>query len=133
MNIDDIYNISKQIRHIIFAFFKDSFCFYVGAFLAFSSLGAGLGKLTQKPLGAHQERILFAMKENTAVLIYRTNYEPFMRRKIWHHETRYINRIDSSFTSFHSYHSLIHYLAQRNKKNLVPNKITKFYSQTKKF
>jgi hypothetical protein len=37
-----------------------------------SSLGAGLGKQTQKPLGAHQERISIAMKENTAVLILQT-------------------------------------------------------------
>jgi hypothetical protein len=34
-----------------------------------SSLGAGLlGKRTQKPLVAHQERILVAMKENTFIL-----------------------------------------------------------------
>jgi hypothetical protein len=47
-------------------------------FLLFSSLGAGSGKWMQKPLGAHQERILIAMKENTAVLIYRPNYDPFI-------------------------------------------------------
>jgi hypothetical protein len=50
----------------------------LGAFLAFSSLDAGSGKQMQKPLGAHQERILIAMKENTAVLIYRPNYEPLI-------------------------------------------------------
>ncbi len=45
--------------------FRVSFNFnLLGAFLAFSSLGAGLSKRTQKPLGAHQERILIAMKEN---------------------------------------------------------------------
>jgi hypothetical protein len=44
----------------------------LGAFLVFSSLGAGLGKRTQKPLGAHQEKILIAIKENTAVLIVQT-------------------------------------------------------------
>jgi hypothetical protein len=34
--------------------------FLLGAFLAFSSLGAGSGKRTQKPLGAHQEKISIA-------------------------------------------------------------------------
>jgi hypothetical protein len=52
--------------------------FTFGASLAFSSLCAGFGKRTQKPLGAHQERILIAMKVNMAVLIYRPNYEPFI-------------------------------------------------------
>jgi hypothetical protein len=33
---------------------------------------AGLGKWTQKPLGAHQEKILIAIKENTAVSIVQT-------------------------------------------------------------
>jgi hypothetical protein len=32
----------------------------------------------RKPLGAHQERILIAMRESTAVLVYRPNYEPFI-------------------------------------------------------
>jgi hypothetical protein len=44
----------------------------LGAVLAFSSLGAGLDKQTQKPLGAHQEKILIAIKENMAVLIVQT-------------------------------------------------------------
>jgi hypothetical protein len=44
----------------------------LGAFLAFSSLGAGSGKRMRKPLGAHQEKILIAIKENTAVLIVQT-------------------------------------------------------------
>jgi hypothetical protein len=44
-----------------------------GAFLVFSSLGAGLGKRTGKPLiGAHQGKILIAIKENTALLIVQT-------------------------------------------------------------
>jgi hypothetical protein len=43
--------------------------------LSIRSLGAGSGKQTQKPLGAHQERVLIAMKENMAVSIYRPNYE----------------------------------------------------------
>jgi hypothetical protein len=54
------------------------FNFIFGAFLAFSSSGAGLGKRMRKPLGAHQEKILIAMKGSTAVLIYRPNYEPFI-------------------------------------------------------
>jgi hypothetical protein len=40
----------------------------LGAFLAFSSLGAGSGKRTRKPLGAHQERILIAIKEKMALI-----------------------------------------------------------------
>jgi hypothetical protein len=41
-------------------------------FLLSSSLGAGSGKRTRKPLRAHQERILVAMKENTAVFLLQT-------------------------------------------------------------
>jgi hypothetical protein len=52
--------------------------YLLGALLAFNSLGAGLGKRTQKPLGAHQERILITIKENMAVSIYRPNYELFI-------------------------------------------------------
>jgi hypothetical protein len=44
-------------------------------FLLFSSLGAGLGKRTQKPLDAHQEKILIAMKENAAVAIVQTKLQ----------------------------------------------------------
>jgi hypothetical protein len=60
----------------VLGFFYFNFAF--GAFLAFSFLGAGSGKRAQKPLGAHQERILIPMKENTAALICRPNYEPFI-------------------------------------------------------
>jgi hypothetical protein len=56
---------------------------YFVAFLAFSSLGAGLDKRTQKPLGAHQEKISIAMKENTAVAIY--NQITFPVLEIRHH------------------------------------------------
>jgi hypothetical protein len=38
------------------------------------SLGAGLGKRMQKPLGAHQGRILIAMKENMDVCDLQPNY-----------------------------------------------------------
>ncbi len=38
----------------------------LGAFLAFSSLGAGSDERTRTPLGAHQQRILIAIKDNTA-------------------------------------------------------------------
>jgi hypothetical protein len=41
-------------------------------FLLSSSLGAGSGKRTQKPLGANQERFLISMKENAAVLQFTT-------------------------------------------------------------
>jgi hypothetical protein len=43
-------------------------------FLLSSSLGAGLDKRTQKPLGAHQERTSIAMKENRAVCDLQPNY-----------------------------------------------------------
>ncbi len=66
----------------------------LGAFLAFSSLGAGSGKQTRKPLGAHQERILIAnMKENTAVAIY--NRITFLVLEIRH-------QLDP-FTSMHQF------------------------------
>jgi hypothetical protein len=55
--------------------FRVSFDFnLLGAFLAFSSFSAGLGKRRRKPLGAHQERISIAMKENTAVCDLQPNY-----------------------------------------------------------
>jgi hypothetical protein len=38
-------------------FRKSLILILIGAFLAFSSLGAGSGKWTQKPLGAHQENL----------------------------------------------------------------------------
>jgi hypothetical protein len=44
-----------------FSRFRVSFnLILLGAFLAFTSLGAGSGKQTQKPLGAHQKRISIA-------------------------------------------------------------------------
>jgi hypothetical protein len=94
-------------------------------FLPSNSLGAGLGKRTRKLLGAHQERISIALKENTAVLIYRRNY-----KRLSFPALENLTSWDStSIVSFHhlrhiyhSYHSLInsHYFAQRNKKNLAP-------------
>jgi hypothetical protein len=44
------YVLRFRVRYIL------TFYFTFGAFLAFSSLGAGSGKRTQKPLGAHQDR-----------------------------------------------------------------------------
>ncbi len=74
----------------------------LGAFLAFSSLGAGSSKRTQKLLGAHQERILIAIKENTAVLIeqaeLRTVYSVSCVGKL------NIMRFFTSIASFHSRH-----------------------------
>jgi hypothetical protein len=67
-------------------------------FLFSSSLGAGLGKRTQKPLGAHQERVLIAMKENTAVLIYRPNYKLFIVSCVGKFD---IVRLFRSIASFH--------------------------------
>ncbi len=86
----------------------------------------------QKPLGAHQERISIAMKENTADFRFRPNNKPLMRFLRWkfrHHQILYINRIKSSFALVHSYHSLTLFFAPRNKKSLAPNKRTNFYSR----
>jgi hypothetical protein len=74
------------------------FQFYFVPFSLSSSLGAGLGKLTQKPLGAHQEIILIAMKENTAFFLLQTELQTvhcFLRWKIRHHKTL------TSITSFY--------------------------------
>jgi hypothetical protein len=46
----------------------------LGVFLAFSSLGAGLGKRTQKPLGAHQQRILMANEREHGCCDLQPNY-----------------------------------------------------------
>jgi hypothetical protein len=56
-----------------------------------------LGKQTQKPLGAHQERILIAMKENTAVMIYEPNYKSFIVSCVVKFD---IMRFFTSFASF---------------------------------
>jgi hypothetical protein len=55
-----------------------------------SSLGAGSGKRTQKPLGAHQERILVAMKENMAVFVLQTKFS-FLYWKLDIVRSLYIN------------------------------------------
>ncbi len=48
-------------RCIYLSRFRKSFNLILfGAFLAFSSLGAGSGKRTRKRLGAHQEKISIA-------------------------------------------------------------------------
>jgi hypothetical protein len=98
----------------------------LSAFLAFSSLGAGSGKWTRKPLGAHQERISIAMKENTAVVIYNQITFPVLEMISLH------QCIISSFASFRTYRSLTCYFALRNKKNLAPNKRTISTRETKK-
>jgi fructose-1,6-bisphosphatase len=90
------------------------------------SLGAGSGKQMQKPLGAHQERILIAMKENTAVLIYRPNYKQFIvscvgKFDILHQSHQFIIRLVSLLSFVNS-----HYFAERKRKNLAPNKRTNF-------
>jgi hypothetical protein len=66
------------LESLNFVFSFVDFNLLLEPFLLSSSLGADLGKWTRKPLGAHQERILIAMKENTAVFFYRPNYEPFI-------------------------------------------------------
>ncbi len=63
-----------------------------------SSLGADSGKRMQKPLGAHQERILIAMKEYMAVSIYRPNYEQFIISCVGKFD---IMKLFTSIASFH--------------------------------
>jgi hypothetical protein len=47
---------STLLRILYFSRFRESLVLIsLGAFLAFSSLGAGSSKRTRKPLGAHQE------------------------------------------------------------------------------
>ncbi len=76
-------------------------------------------------------QIWIAMKENMAVSFYRPNYEPFIVSCVGNLTSwdSYINCMISSFASYHSYHLLTHYFAQRSKKNLAPNKRTDFYLQ----
>jgi hypothetical protein len=94
-----------------------------------------LGNQTRKLLGAHQERILIAMKENTAVLILQTklrtaysiscvgkfNIIRFTSTALIHHLRRFTPIIRQLFFFF----------APRNNKNLAPNKRTNFYSPNK--
>jgi hypothetical protein len=51
---------------------------FLGAFLAFSSFGAGSGKRTQKAFGAHQEKIFIAVKENMAIRDFQRNYVSYI-------------------------------------------------------
>jgi hypothetical protein len=69
------------------------------------------------------------MKENTVVFDLQTKLQAiycFLQWKIRHHETLHSN---SSFASFHSYHSSTLYFSPKIKKNLAPNKRSNFYSQ----
>jgi hypothetical protein len=108
----------------------------LGAFLVFSSLGAGLGKRTQKPLGAHQEKISIAIKENTAGRFDYTDQITnrlycFLRWKIQHQldlctSMHHLIRVVSLLSFVNSL-----YFAPRNKKNLATNKRTFSYSRNK--
>jgi hypothetical protein len=122
---------ASKSNNYIFRVFRVSFILiYSAPFSLSSSLRAGLSKRTQKPLGAHQERILIAMKENTAVLIYRPNYEPFIAFPELENLTSSDSLhqcIVSSFALFHSYHLLAHYFAPRKMKNLAPKYRTNSY------
>jgi hypothetical protein len=64
----------------------------LGAFLVFSSLGAGSDERTQTPLGAHQSVWLSQVKENTA--FDRTNL-------------RFLYCIENSHEYFHRFNSSI--------------------------
>ncbi len=65
--------LKKKTLNVPFAFQGFFNLILLGAFLAFSSLGAGSGKQTRKTLGAHQERMLITIiKENTALSIVQT-------------------------------------------------------------
>jgi hypothetical protein len=99
------------------------------AFLAFSSLGAGLDKRAQKPLGAHQERISIANEREQGCCNLQPNYVSCIGN---------LASIRSLCINASSHHSrrftpiicfALHF-APRNRKNLAPNKRTISYSQT---
>jgi hypothetical protein len=87
-----------------------------------SSLVAGLGKRTQKPLGAHQGRISIAMKENTEVCDLQPNYVSCIGN----------STLLDLFTSMHRFTPIIHLLlllrSTKQEEFWPQNKITKFYS-----
>ncbi len=85
----------------------------LGAFLAFSSLGAGSGKRMQKPLGAHQEKISIVNEREHGCCDLQPNYVSCIGNST-SIRSLYIN------ASFHSrcftpINSLTHYFALRNK------------------
>jgi hypothetical protein len=84
---------------------------YSVPFLLSSSLGAGLGKRTQKLLGAHQERISIANEREDGCLKFTTKSR-FLYSKFDIIRSLYIN------ASFH--HSLAHYFALQDKKEISP-------------
>jgi hypothetical protein len=70
------------------------------SFSLLALLGAGSGKRTRKPLGAHQEKTLIAIKENTAVSIVQTELQTV-------YSVSCIGKFNiiSFFTSIASFHS----------------------------
>jgi hypothetical protein len=83
-----------------------------------SSLGAGAGKRTQKPLGAHEGGIWIAMKENTAV----SNLQPNYVSSCFGNSTPFTSLLHQCiiFISHRTYHNLFSLLHSTNKKNFSP-------------
>ncbi len=72
---------------------------YSVPFLLSSSLGAGSGKWTRKPLGAHQEKFDGCNRREHGCLRFR-DQSTFPVLEICHHENLYIDCIVSSFALF---------------------------------
>jgi hypothetical protein len=95
----------------------------LGAFLAFSSLSAGSGKRTRKPLGAHQENYLIPNEREHGCCDLQPNYASYIGNST-SIRSLYIN------ASFHHLRRFTHiirftlYFVPRDKKNLAPNKRT---------
>ncbi len=101
------------------------FHFTFSAFLPFSFLGAGLGKRTEKPLGAHQQRIFDRINEREygCFVIY-IRILCFLYWKFDIIRSLYINCIVSSFTSLLLFVSF--FLCSTRQKEFSRNMSTNF-------
>jgi hypothetical protein len=80
----------------------------LGAFLAFSSLGAGSDKRMRKPLGAHQENFSIANEREHRCCDLQPNYVSCIGNST---SLDLLHQCIISFASFHSYQSLTSYFA----------------------
>jgi hypothetical protein len=86
-------------------------------------VGAGSGKRTQNPLGAHQQRVLIDKGEHgrfDSTDRIRNHLYRFLCWKIQHHQILYINA-SIHLRRFTPIIGFTLYFASRNKKNLAPN------------
>ncbi len=100
----------------------------LGAFLVFSSLGAGSGKRTRKPPCAHQENFLIANERVHGCFNLQLNYVSCIGNST-SIRSLYINALFHHSRCFTPIDHLTRYFAPRNKKNLAPNKRTISYLQ----